>query len=75
MTDAMHAPNHADLPQEPIDEEEEVFVFPTSFGQKRLWFLDQFEPNSPYYNIPAAFRLKGPFRLDVFKKAVDEIDS
>jgi len=53
--------------------EQEVYVFPASFGQKRLWFLDQFEPNSPYYNIPSAFRLKGPFRLDVFKRAVDEI--
>ncbi len=53
--------------------EEDVYIFPASFGQKRFWFLDQFEPNSPYYNIPSAFRLKGAFDAPVFKKAVQEI--
>ena len=53
--------------------EEDVYIFPASFGQKRFWFLDQFEPNSPYYNIPSAFRLKGAFDVTVFKKAVQEI--
>ncbi len=55
------------------NDQEDVYIFPASFGQRRLWFLDQFEPNSPYYNIPSAFRLRGPFRLDVFKRAIQEI--
>ena len=53
--------------------EEDVYVFPASFGQQRLWFLDQFEPGSPYYNIPSVFRLTGHFSLDVFRKTIREI--
>ncbi|HFQ92928.1 MAG TPA: non-ribosomal peptide synthetase, partial [Anaerolineae bacterium] len=52
---------------------EDVFVFPVSFAQQRLWFLDQFEPNSPYYNIPIAVRLHGRLQPAILENVLNEI--
>ncbi len=46
---------------------------PVSFSQQRLWFLNQFEPGNPAYNIPGTRRLKGPLRFEVLKRVLDEI--
>src|SRR5687767_13090245 len=46
---------------------------PLSFAQERLWFLDQLQPGSPAYNIPAAFRLCGPLHAGLLAQALTEI--
>ncbi|MEG4227993.1 amino acid adenylation domain-containing protein [Microcoleus sp. N9_B2] len=53
--------------------EEEVFAFPTSFAQQRLWFIDQFEPGNPFYNLPAAVLLKGRLNVVVLERSFKEI--
>ena len=46
-------------------------LFPLSFAQQRLWFLDKLQPNSAAYNVPTVVRLSGPIELDPFKKGLD----
>jgi hypothetical protein len=52
---------------------EEVFVFPTSFAQQRLWFLDQLFPGNSFYNVPTAFRLTGMLDLATLEDSFNEI--
>ncbi len=46
---------------------------PLSYAQQRLWFIDQLEPNSALYNIPAAVRLKGELNLIALEQTFNEI--
>ncbi|MBG1265874.1 non-ribosomal peptide synthase/polyketide synthase, partial [Nostoc sp. WHI] len=44
-----------------------------SYAQQRLWFLDQFEPNSPFYNMPIALRLAGIVQVAALEQSFQEI--
>ena len=44
-----------------------------SFAQRRLWFLDQYEPNSSIYNIPSALRLRGSLDIGALELSLNEI--
>jgi hypothetical protein len=46
---------------------------PLSFAQQRLWFLDQLEPGSATYNMPAALRIEGQLDLGILQRAFTEI--
>ncbi|HEY0735279.1 MAG TPA: amino acid adenylation domain-containing protein, partial [Herpetosiphonaceae bacterium] len=46
---------------------------PLSFAQQRLWFLDQFEPNSSLYSIPSVLRITGRLDLPAFERSINTI--
>jgi amino acid adenylation domain-containing protein len=46
---------------------------PLSFAQQRLWFLDQLEPGSALWNLPAAVRMMGDLDVDALSRAMSEI--
>ncbi|HEU4456215.1 MAG TPA: amino acid adenylation domain-containing protein, partial [Longimicrobium sp.] len=46
---------------------------PLSFAQERLWFLDQLEPGSAFYNLPFALRLRGALDVDALERSLGEI--
>src|ERR1043165_1122839 len=46
---------------------------PLSFAQERLWFLNQFEPESAFYNISLPLRLRGPLNLMALESTLNEL--
>ncbi|MEE8522296.1 MAG: amino acid adenylation domain-containing protein, partial [Thermoanaerobaculia bacterium] len=44
-----------------------------SFAQQRLWFIDQLQPGSASYNIPAVLRLKGELNVPAMARTLTEI--
>ncbi|HEX6371581.1 MAG TPA: amino acid adenylation domain-containing protein [Longimicrobium sp.] len=48
-------------------------VFPMSYGQERLWFLDQMEPGNPFYNIPMACLISARVDVPTLERAFTEI--
>ena len=47
--------------------------FPLSFGQQRLWLLDQFAPGTSAYNVARAIRISGALSGEALQGALDEI--
>jgi non-ribosomal peptide synthase protein (TIGR01720 family) len=46
---------------------------PLSFAQQRLWFRDQLEPGSTFYNEPIAVRLEGQLNVKTLRQTLGEI--
>ncbi|HTK06061.1 MAG TPA: amino acid adenylation domain-containing protein, partial [Ktedonobacteraceae bacterium] len=58
------------LPLEPVKREE---VMPLSFGQQRLWFLEQLEPGSTVYLLPGAWKLRGNLQIAALLRSLWEM--
>ena len=52
---------------------EEVFVFPLSYAQQRLWFLDQLEPGSSFYNIFDTISFSAPLDAPALERSLNEM--
>ena len=53
--------------------EEDVFIFPASFAQQRLWFIKQMFPRDSLYIIPLVFRLTGSLQRSHFNQSIQAI--
>src|SRR5258705_13617520 len=50
-----------------------MFVLPASFAEQSLWFLDQLNPQTSAYNVPAAVRIVGKLNLKALEQSFSEI--
>ena len=46
---------------------------PLSFAQQRLWFMHQLAPESAFYNMPLAIRLRGPLDVIQLERALNGV--
>jgi hypothetical protein len=59
--------------QSTLSPEEQIFIFPTSFAQQRLWFLDRLMPGHRLYVVEVAIRLEGAVEMGALSWAVDTL--
>src|SRR5437660_5931315 len=51
----------------------EEYIFPTTFAQQRLWFLDRLQPGNVSYSLPWSIRMTGLLHLEALESSVNEI--
>jgi amino acid adenylation domain-containing protein len=61
------------LDTQPIERVRRGQQLPMSFAQQRLWFLYQWSPDNPAYNMTASVRLTGPLKIEVLDRSINEI--
>src|SRR6185437_7690346 len=44
-----------------------------SYGQQRLWFLEQLEPAASAYNLSSGIRLEGDLNIEVLERSLNEV--
>jgi amino acid adenylation domain-containing protein len=48
-------------------------LFALSHGQERMWFLDQLQPGTPNYNMPASVELRGALNVVALEGALADV--
>ncbi|MDJ0754262.1 MAG: condensation domain-containing protein, partial [Ardenticatenaceae bacterium] len=46
---------------------------PLSFSQQRFWFMHQFDPDNPTYNMHEAWEVKGTLELPALERALNHV--
>jgi amino acid adenylation domain-containing protein len=59
--------------EQPITRRPPDVPAPASFGQERLWFVQQLQPAGSAYHMTSAVRLHGPLDVPVLRAAVQDV--
>ena len=44
---------------------------PLSYAQQRFWFLDQYQPDNPFYSLPLALTIDGPLDVAIVQQVLN----
>ena len=68
------------LRKSPLDDETEKIAprkdsssYPMSFAQERMWFMNQWEPESPFYNITSVVKITGFLDVSALIRSIKTI--
>ncbi|WDD93597.1 amino acid adenylation domain-containing protein [Burkholderia sp. FERM BP-3421] len=62
-----------DVATPPETTEQDVYVFPASFAQERLWFLEQLQPGQAIYNMYDIVPWRGALAWGALERALDAL--
>ncbi|WP_168188732.1 amino acid adenylation domain-containing protein [Thermoflavimicrobium daqui] len=51
----------------------ECYVFPTSFAQERLWFVQETLSDPSVYHVPILYKMQGSIRVDLLQQSINKI--
>ena len=55
-----------------MDQESKIH-YPLSYTQRRLWFLEQFDPGNIAYNVSSLYEISGELDHDLLEKCLSEV--
>src|SRR5947209_14671432 len=55
------------------DDAEGTGEYPLSFAQEGLWFLEQFAPGIPAYNVPEGWWISGPLNRIALEQSLEAV--
>ncbi len=50
-----------------------TYIFPTTFAQQRLWFLEQLQPEGTSYLVPWSLRVTGRLNVEALDRSLNEV--
>ena len=56
-----------------ISRRDDITSYPMSFAQQRMWFLNQWETDSPFYNVTSILQIKGDLDVERLQRCLDEV--
>ncbi|MET7771431.1 amino acid adenylation domain-containing protein, partial [Nocardia sp. NPDC005366] len=63
----------ADTSRPPLVAQQLPARVPLSLAQQRMWFINQFDPTAPTYNLPFVVRLRGHVDIPALKAALNDV--